>query len=142
MENENTNQPIIPNGIITLINAATGTFQCVQILTILRGNLQGNRIASLMDGPDDKGTCQGFAFVKEDGRVFVWKKYRTANGQSTEERVGAILSSLFVQGESSPYYNRVQVEMTKHLCLLCNRELTDDESKERGVDSECWQTYQ
>ena len=37
----------------------------------------GETIASYLDGPDNESDYRGFAFVKDDGRFFLWKRFRS-----------------------------------------------------------------
>ena len=64
------------NGCITIKNPIKGTHRTFRIKTARSGGLKGSRIAELMVGPDNELSYKGFGFVREDGSIILWKKFR------------------------------------------------------------------
>ena len=69
------------NGTITMRNPATGNHRTIQIKTQKADDsfMPGERIASLLNGHNNETDYVQFAFVKPNGRVIVWRRYRGDN---------------------------------------------------------------
>lgn len=121
------------NGEITMRNPETGGHRTVRIKTqAADANFApGERIISLLVGSDNTSDYQGFGFVKDDGRVIVWKRYRGNGTPSAHQRL-----ALMVQYPD--HYEALGVEyMFSTRCRVCNRKLTTPESIESGIGPIC-----
>lgn len=126
------NQVIIPNGTFTVRNLKKGTHRTVKIHTARRGKLEGQRIISLMTGPDNVNNYKGFGFVN-DNNIRVWKKNE---GNRLLEFLAQTVAD-WTMGRSEDY-SRIGVElMISKRCIRCNRKLTTPESIEAGIGPEC-----
>ena len=65
------------NGIITIRNPATGSHRTFRVRTNPENSkwLPGKRVLSLLIGSDNESDYKGFAFVGDDGRVHVWRRF-------------------------------------------------------------------
>ncbi|MAE81279.1 MAG: hypothetical protein CMB80_00995 [Flammeovirgaceae bacterium] len=123
--------PALHNGTYT-ITSPTGAHRTFKIATARKGNLEGNRILSLMVGRDNENDYMGFAFVNDDG-VAMWSKFR----QEFYEKCAKMVWSMGTLGNESPYVKAgVTMEASKR-CMKCNRKLTNPESLELGIGPEC-----
>lgn len=118
------------NGKLTVVSHRTGEHRTFRIKTQDKDArfAPGERIVSLLIGPDNVSSYKGFGFVMPDGRIAVWKKDR---GTKYEE-LARFLEKL---GEHEAA-GRVDVHWSV-LCRRCNRELTTPESIESGIGPVC-----
>lgn len=117
------------NGIITVENTVRGTHRTFRIKTQKEDAnfAPGERILSLLVGPDNSNDYLQLAFVKDDGRVILWRKYRT----DQYEKLVRVLQ------DPDKYRSlgcRYHYEGT---CRRCNRTLTTPESVRSGIGPVC-----
>ena len=89
----------------------------------------GERILSLLTGPNNESDYQGLGFVKADGRVILWKKNRTPH-------IGSLVKVLQFPEHYMGLGCTYHIEGT---CRRCNRTLTTPESVESGIGPVCAQ---
>jgi hypothetical protein len=123
------------NGTITIKSTRTGDHRTFKLRTQKRDSkfAPGERVLSLMTGPDNVHSYRGFAFVKNDGRVFLWRKNRTPLYNTYAKMV----IDLMTNGTASAWAKKGYVMMLEKACAVCNRKLTNPESIETGVGPEC-----
>jgi len=117
------------NGKITVTNPA-GDHRTFQIKTQKADAkfAPGERIVGLLIGQDNQNDFQSFGFVKDDGRVVVWSKYRGTQF----ERLAKMLTNAESEAE------RFGLEfLWSATCRRCNRELTTPESIKSGIGPTC-----
>jgi hypothetical protein len=117
------------NGIITVENPARGTHRTFRIETQPADAkfAPGERILSLLIGADNGSDYLGIGFVKDDGRVFLWKRYQT-------EQYYALVRVLQKVGHFR------SIGLVYHFegrCRKCNRTLTTPESIRSGIGPTC-----
>lgn len=117
------------NGIITVHNTSRGTHRTFQIKTQKQDAnfAPGERILSLLTGPDNTSDYTQMGFVKPDGSIILWKKFRT---EGYEKLVG-VLKNIEVWQERGFSY------LLEGRCRRCNRRLTNPESISTGIGPEC-----
>lgn len=117
------------NGCLTLFNPATGNHRTIRVITQKKDAnfAAGERVIQLLTGPDNTRSYTGFGFVKEGGKINVWRKK-----QGTEfDRYADMV-------EHPEKYQEVGIEYKfEGRCRVCNRLLTDPESIELGVGPVC-----
>lgn len=123
---------VIPNGFYTLTfpDESRKTFR----IWTKRKDAKfapGKRIIGMLIGPDNTMDYEQVGFVNDDG-VQVWKRYK---GQKVERYCHLIW--VLGQGQKEGLEGYELVVSKK--CLICNRELTDPESVERGIGPGCWE---
>jgi len=123
---------MIFNGKYTIIST-TGEHRTFEIRTQAADAkfAPGSRIISMLVGSNNDSDYKGFGFVN-DG-IKLWKS------QNTEffQKVAAMIWSLLIEEENSPYHKfGIRIEVEKK-CLVCNRTLTNPKSLETGVGPEC-----
>jgi len=116
------------NGNVTISNPATGGHRTFQIRTQKADAsfAPGERIVSLLTGPDNWRNYRGFGFVKSDGRIVLWRKNRT----DTFRKFADMLEN------PERYADRVEY-MAESKCRVCNKKLTTPESIESGIGPVC-----
>lgn len=120
------------NGSHTIRNRQTGEHRTFRVRTVLKGDLKGERILSLLVGPDNTSNYKPFAFVKDDGRIIVWRKYReTGHWNAYAYMVNKIVI------ERDAEWTAKYEHMLEGRCCRCNRLLTHPESLETGIGPEC-----
>lgn len=87
----------------------------------------GEQVASFLSGPDNESDYTGFAFVKADGRYFLWKRFRQ------ETRLDRALNVLL----SDPDGAGEEYALRSGRCRRCNRQLTVPASINRGFGPTC-----
>jgi len=134
----------LPNGIFTIENEA-GEHRTIKIRTQKEDAnfAPGERIASLLTGPENESDYQGFAFVKEDG-FRVWKSKRGKNRISTFEWYARILELVDLTPDemeeveiSVKLRDRTYKILIEKRCMVCNRRLTTPESIRTGIGPVC-----
>jgi hypothetical protein len=122
------------NGVITIANPATGGHRTIAIRTQKADAkfAPGERIVSLLSGPDNEADYRGFAFLKRN-RVLVWKSKRAtaAGSRSVLEYLADMLERPAVYIERGITYH------FEGRCRVCNRKLTTPESIESGIGPVC-----
>lgn len=135
---------MIPNGIYTIENEA-GDHRTICIRTQKKDAkfAPGQRIASLLAGPDNENDYQGFAFVGDEG-FRVWRSKRGKKSVSTFEWYALILEAInFAPSD----IERVELTVTlkdhaykilmEKRCVVCNRKLTTPASIRAGIGPIC-----
>lgn len=125
------------NGKIT-IKSPTGQHRtfCIKTQKDDANFAPGERIISLLDGPDNENDYKQFGFVKEGGLIVVWRKYRGSVGDngyepSAYERYAKMLMHV-------EHYERLGAQyMFATSCRRCNRTLTTPESIQSGIGPIC-----
>ena len=92
----------------------------------------GERIISLLTGPDNRSDYEQFGFVKGDGRVIVWKKHRGEEGRPSRREELVVILMRLVHGDVPGY----ELHESRH-CRKCNKVLTDPESIAVGLGPTC-----
>jgi hypothetical protein len=135
--------PNIFNGVYTLNN---GTEHLTyRIHTVLRGPLQGKRIIKIQQ---QYGEFKGFAFLRTDGHMKVWRRF--ADDERRNERyivwAGILLDCLRreigtggVTESYSPDADTTYEVQRSLCCRRCNRPLTNPSSIDAGLGPECAQ---
>lgn len=116
---------LLHNGITTVKSLESGNHFSYQIKTVLKGDLKGRRILSLLRGPDNTSDYTGFAFINEDGQIKLWNRFKNSPEYNKHVR---ILNS----------QNHPKLEfMLGTLCRRCNRQLNDPISISVGLGPTC-----
>ncbi|RKZ78523.1 MAG: hypothetical protein DRQ35_05840 [Gammaproteobacteria bacterium] len=117
------------NGVITVENTVRGTHRTFRIKTQKADAnfAPGERILSLLTGADNTSSYTQIAFVKEDGRVFLWGRFKTEQHQSLVR----------VLQEPDHYRSLGCVYHYEGRCRVCNRLLTTPESIRSGIGPVC-----
>lgn len=126
------------NGRFTLRNRTSGEHRTLEIKTqpIDAKFAPGERVVSLLTGPNNEADYTGFGFVNDQG-IHVWNKKRSTNGTKSEwEWCAEILWSLALDGGFSPFADRYEFLMEGR-CMKCNRVLTTPESILTGIGPIC-----
>lgn len=89
----------------------------------------GKRIIGMLIGPDNTSDYEDFAFLTEQG-FQVWKRFKSQKHSEYADIILRIASGEVLDG--------YMLEVSKR-CLVCNRELTDPTSLERGIGPHCWE---
>jgi hypothetical protein len=122
------------NGEITIRNPATGQHRTVRVKTQKEDAkfAPGERIISLLSGPNNDSDYIPFGFVKWDGRVIVWKRFRGNGQRSFHERLALMVMY------PDHYEEHCDVEYRfDTTCRKCNRKLTTPESIDSGIGPVC-----
>jgi|TARA_R110002096_G_scaffold55026_3_gene141591 hypothetical protein len=120
------------NGTLTVSNPATGKHRTFRIKTQKDDArfAPGERVISLLVGPDNTSDYRGFGFVV-DGRVKVWRRFETVEGGQFT-RYSRMLNSLEAECEKFG----LVVDFATN-CRRCNRQLTTPESVQSGIGPVC-----
>ena len=119
------------NGTFTVHNSATGVHRTFRIKTQKDDSnfAPGERVIAMLTGPDNTSDFRGFGFVKPDGRIAVWRAYRTDTWLANVRLIENLTSAL----ERWP---QLSVEWSVK-CRQCNRDLTTPESIADGIGPIC-----
>lgn len=146
--------PNAKNGTYTVSHPQRGHFT-VKLWTSQRGSLVGQRLISLLVGPNNETDFKAVArWHDEAKRVDVWARYRDAasvmsingynwqrRGWSFYEQKLAIWADLVIRGADEQRHGYWWGEgyrlMLEGRCCVCNRKLTHPESIESGIGPEC-----
>lgn len=136
--------PAIVNGRYTIVNRRTGEHRTFRIETQPVGReggtsfAPGQRILSLLTGPDNENDYQGFAFVDDNG-IHVWMKKRSADPKhrSPFEIYAEMLWSLAIENVHSSWAEKGYALLEEGRCARCGRTLTEPESLRIGVGPIC-----
>lgn len=117
------------NGIITVENTNRGTHRTFRIKTQPDDArfAPGERILSLLTGPDNTSDYTQIGFVKSDGRVILWRRFRTDH----YEKLVSVLRRPDYWRERGMAYE------FEGRCRKCNRALTTPESLRSGIGPVC-----
>ena len=94
----------------------------------------GERVASLLTGPDNGHDYTGFAFVKPDGQVYVWRSRCLEEKNGGETRWQKLADMIANPGK---YEAHGVVYQFATVCRKCNRVLTMPESVRDGIGPIC-----
>ncbi len=124
------------NGKITIKNRATGQWKTFKIHTQKKDAsfAPGERIVSLLTGPDNENSYKGFGFVKPDGSIILWKKARTPAFRAFASLLRHTRHGQAAQTETAP--NGYEY-LYKGRCRCCNRTLTTPDSVRLGIGPVC-----
>lgn len=121
------------NGIITVENTNRGTHRTFRIKTQKDDDsfAPGERILSLLTGPDNTNDYMQIGFVKtnKSGRAYVilWRRHRNDTMQ-------ALVKVLL----NTDHYRKLGVRYHHEgRCIKCNRCLTTPESVRNGIGPKC-----
>ena len=125
--------PKIFNGRYIIHNRETSEHRTFRIRTQSEDArfAPGERIISLLTGPDNGNDYMGFGFV-DDAGIRVW---RSKQG-GAYERHAEVIWSLGVDASLSEYAETYQL-LLEGRCVRCNRALTTPESIESGIGPIC-----
>lgn len=114
------------NGIITVYNPKTGGQRTFKIKTQKKNAkfAPGERIISLLTGPNNESDYRGFGFVKGEN-IILWKKNRTEHF----EKLCSVI-------RNPDKYSSLEY-MFEGKCRVCNRTLTDRDSINFGIGPVC-----
>ncbi|MBW2672169.1 MAG: hypothetical protein JRD89_01975 [Deltaproteobacteria bacterium] len=121
------------NGEITMENPETGKHRTIRIKTQKDDDnfAPGERIAYLLNGHNNERDYLPFAFVKTNGRVIVWKKFRGDEQPSSYEKLATMIADPVRFEERGIRY------LFSTSCRRCNRLLTTPESIQNGIGPTC-----
>lgn len=117
------------NGIVTVENTERGTHRTFKIRTQADDAkfAPKERILSLLVGQNNDDDYNGIGFVKDDGRIILWRRYRT------EQYVKLIQ----VLEQPDQFRARGFAYHYEGHCRKCNRTLTTPESVRDGIGPVC-----
>jgi hypothetical protein len=117
------------NGIITVQSVKTGEHRTFRIRTQPADAkfAPGERIISMLIGSDNESDYNPIGFVKDNGRVILWRRHRDSFRKHAMllERLDDYETANFIK------YN------FEGRCRRCNRRLTTPESVETGIGPVC-----
>lgn len=132
----------IHNGFLTVTNQSTGEHRTFRVRTQQDDAkfAPGERIVSLLIGPDNTSDYQGFGFVKDNGWIILWKRNRTSQYEGLAKAL-RLASRALERGEDTFTTPRAtySVQLSKR-CLRCNKVLSHPNSLEKGYGPECAQS--
>lgn len=129
----------LANGTYTITRRETGEHRTFRIRTQKEDAdfAAGERVVSLLTGPDNTRDFDGFGFVNEAGtQINVWRSKRGEDGgkHSAFEYYAAMLVDLANGGKRwGANYDFLE----SRSCVRCNRKLTDPISIEMGIGPTC-----
>lgn len=94
------------------------------------GKFAGMAILSYLYGPDNESDYLGFAFIKSDGKLAVWKRYGADSALADAARV--LLNPDAAEAAGMAY------AMKSGRCRNCGRTLTVPTSLHRGYGPDCF----
>jgi len=117
------------NGVITVENTVRGTHRTFRIKTQKADAnfAPGERILSLLTGTDNTSSYAQIAFVKDDGRVLLWGRFKAEQYQQLVR----------VLQEPDHYRSLGCAYHYEGRCRACNRLLTTPESVRSGIGPVC-----
>jgi len=139
MKTSEFTKPTIFNGTYTICHPTKG-HRTVQIRTQDEDArfAPGERVISLLTGPDNTRDYKGFGFVKNDGAVIIWKKNRGQGKPSKFEIYADIIRVKVGKLESRFGLDYADLEVKEaSTCMRCNRPLTNPWSIENGIGPVC-----
>jgi hypothetical protein len=125
--------PHVWNGFYTLTfpDGSHRTFR-VHTQKVTARFAPGQRVISLLVGPENTTDYEGVAFLNDDG-VAVWRRHR---GMKVEEHLGKLWR--LMNGEEITGH---EIAVSKR-CFVCNRTLTDPISLNLGIGPTCRERMQ
>lgn len=118
-------------GCVTIRNPKTGNHRTFRIRRQPDDAkfAPGQRIVSLLTGPDNEADYTGFAFLTDAGHLCMWKKYRDSTAFNAYRK-------MLEQPERYRESHGLEYAVEKR-CARCFRRLTTPESISRGLGPEC-----
>jgi hypothetical protein len=89
----------------------------------------GEVILSYLSGSNNERDYTGCAFVKDDGRVILWKRYRGNENSKLQAGVRVL------QGD--PKAAAAAYALESGCCSICGRKLTRPHAIEQGMGDDC-----
>lgn len=123
----------LPNGTYTLRNIESGDHRTVRVRTQPEDSTfaPGERVVSLLTGPDNTRDFDGFAFLKDGDRLAVWARYHGTQA----EKIGRLLLDMTI-GEGARWGRLYEIDVARQ-CVRCNRTLTTPASIQAGIGPKC-----
>ena len=121
-------KPVVEDGFYTVV-FPSGSYRTLRVKTQEAGAkfAPGEQIVSFLSGSDNESDYTGFAFLKPDGRTFVWKRFKEN---------GALALALNVLTRD-PEAAGQEYSLRSNRCRRCNRTLTVPASINRGYGPVC-----
>ena len=118
------------NGIFSVQSKATGEHRTFRVRTQKDDAkfAPGERLVSLLTGPDNGADYQSFGILKRDGSIVIWKKHHGTQF----EKLARFLENL----DSHAAAGRVTVH-AETKCRRCNKRLTTPASVRSGLGAIC-----
>lgn len=117
------------NGVITVRSSHSGEHRTFKITTQAEDAefAPGERILSVLAGPDNTHDYMSIGFVKHEGRILLWKKHRGTQ----MEKITRVLQQV------SKYRDMGFEYLAEGRCRRCGRPLTTPESIRSGIGPVC-----
>lgn len=117
------------NGTWTIRSLKSGEHRTVRVHTQKPDAkfAPGERIVSLLVGPDNESSYRGFGFVSAAGTVSLWKKHRNSK----------VFVWLALAIENPERFDGKCEFLFEGRCRVCNRKLTDPVSITTGIGPTC-----
>jgi len=138
---------MITNGIMTIQNKETKEHRTFKVHTVRKGALEGRRLVSLLTGPDNEHSYQGFGFISESGNsIQLWQRFSGSSAFRYYTKLVEVAAEALGEGIKSEYETvSADVQMPKAAytvtlskrCLCCNARLTTPRSLAAGYGPEC-----
>lgn len=118
------------NGTITVQNPGTGEHRTFRISTQPDKSkfAPGQRIVSLLTGPNNTEDFTAFGFVGDNGRIILWRNFRTPH----YEKLALVLEQPQKAGEKWGLQY-----LWSARCRRCNHVLTTPDSVRSGLGETC-----
>lgn len=120
---------LVPDGFYTVV-IPDGSHRTFRLRTIKKGQMKGARLIGYLRGSCNETQYAYFAFLRGDGNVAIWKRYRDNNGVKH-------LGRLFETVVSHPEQAGKAYAMKSGKCYRCGRLLTHPQSILSGIGPEC-----
>jgi len=127
------------NGTWTVINTETNEHRTFRVRTQSKDSkfAPGQRIVSVMSGPDNERSYTGFGFANDD-RIVVWPSKRGDGKRSCYEWYADMLNVLLGEQQSVAKMDYSHYEIKgSGTCYRCNRKLTHPTSISTGIGPIC-----
>lgn len=135
------------NGAITVQNIHTGEHRTFKLVTQPEDSefAPGQRVLSLLTGPNNEADYESFAFVDDEKGIAVWKRFRGQGGQkSAHEWYADMISGLSGHHKTTCDWSQPSAKapegyklLVERHCLRCNRLLTTPDSIAMGMGPTC-----
>ncbi len=131
---------VLFNGDYEITSPRTGEIRTLVVRTQddRSGFCPGRRVVKLLIGKDrdDFHDWEGFAFCEDTG-IRVWKSKKGEEARTLHQKLAAILWGLEVDGQESKWFEAGYRVEPNYRCIVCNRPLTNEESRQTGIGSIC-----
>lgn len=127
----------VPDGTYT-VDMGDGSWVTLQIAPATWADGDDLRQVSFLEGPDNELAYRGFAFLKADGRVVVWRRFREGHGR--QRAALELLLTGDVAEAHRRFLDRAEAyALASGSCMRCGRTLTVPASLHRGLGPVCAQ---